>query len=161
MVQSLLKQGRTEQVAQYQTMPSLLFKIFTEEILQPFWATVLYHPPWRSKGTFCVPVCVHCLFFWHWASLERVWFLPLGIYTYWCNSPWTFSMLSSPSSEPSLTRKVLQSLHHLCGPLLDFPVSCLFCNGGPRTGHSTQSEVSPVMRRGEGSPPLICWQHSS
>lgn len=28
---------------------------------------------WCSEGTFCVPVCAHCLLSWHWAPPRRAW----------------------------------------------------------------------------------------
>lgn len=70
------------------------------------------------------------------------------------------SFLSSRLSQPFLTGQMLHSFHHPCGPSLD----CLQCvhvshTGEPRIGHSTPAVASPVMGRGEGSAPLICWQY--
>lgn len=61
--------------------------------------------------------------------------------------------------QPFLIGGVLQSLHHLCGPLLDCPGAPwapFSCTEEPRTGPSTLGEASPVLVREKGSPPSIC-----
>jgi len=35
----------------------------------------------------------------------------------------------------------------------------MYHSGEPRAGHSTPSVASLVLSRGEGSPPLACWQY--
>lgn len=69
-------------------------------------------------------------------------------------SPVPFSRLNNPSSlslsshvrHPNLL--LLMSLCWTCSSL-----SMFLCNVQPRTGHSTTDTVSPVLRKGEGSPP--------
>lgn len=70
-----------------------------------------------------------------------------------------FSRLNNPSSlslsshvrHPNLL--LLLSLCWTCSSL-----SMFLCNVQPRTGHSTTDTVSPVLRKGEGSPPSSHWQ---
>ena len=71
-----------------------------------------------------------------------------------CPEPALLQAGQSQLSQPLLTAEMLQSLHHLPGPVLDsaqsVPVSC---TGQPSSGPSTPGLASLVWGRGEGSPP--------
>lgn len=75
---------------------------------------------WCSEGTSCVSVCAHC----HWAPLKRdslhflCTFPSVSLHTL-IRSSRIFTRLNSPSSLSLLECEMLQSLNHLCGPLLD------------------------------------------
>ena len=63
-------------------------------------------------------------------------------------------------SQPFVIGEMLQSLSHLCGPLLDcLQYVPIFHTEEPRTGHSAPGVAMPVLSRGEGSPPLTSWQY--
>lgn len=80
----------------------------------------------------------------------------------------TLGKIPQPSSSPGWTallpqpflmEEMFQSLHHLHGPLLASPVApCPPRTGEPRTGLSTPGAASPVLSKGEGSPPSTCRQ---
>jgi len=58
-------------------------------------------------------------------------------------------------SQPLLIGKMLQALHHLCGPVLDsFQYVLVSCSGGPRTALQGQ----PHQCWEEESPSPTCWQ---
>lgn len=67
---------------------------------------------------------------------------PPGIHIHWWNSLLRlFSRLNMHSSVLVLTEEMLQSLHHLYDPWLDFPL-CLSHEGQPTTGHSSSGVAS-------------------
>uniref|UniRef100_A0A8C0F1F2 Kelch like family member 29 n=1 Tax=Bubo bubo TaxID=30461 RepID=A0A8C0F1F2_BUBBB len=74
-------------------------------------------------------------------------------HSYGMTQPPTFSPPSLLQAElsqlyqPFVIGGMLQSLHHLRGPLLDSPVgSCVSFTEEPRTGDSTRGVVSPVLK---------------
>lgn len=71
-----------------------------------------------------------------------------------CPEPALLQAGQSQLSQPLLMAEMLQSLHHLDGPVLgslqSVPVSC---TGQPSSGPSTPGLASLVWSRAEGSPP--------
>lgn len=85
-------------------------------------------------------VCAYYVWSCHWASPKRAW-----LHLLWTPSLQVFvyidevslNLLQAEQSQlcqPFLIGRMLQSLHHLCGPLLDSSVGS---SKKPRTGHST------------------------
>lgn len=102
-----------------------------------------------SEGTSCVSHCAHCLWFCHWASVERAQLhlpgtIPWDVYRHWWDSS---ELCLLQAEEPQLFRyflkgRMLQSLQ-LCDTLLvsSIFISLLFW----RTGSNTPSVASPVL----------------
>lgn len=64
-------------------------------------------------------------------------------------------------SQHSLTEEMFGSLYHLREPLLDSLLYLLHCGAQNWTHFSRCGLASPVLRRGDGSPPLTYQQHST
>lgn len=87
----------------------------------------------------------------------RSYAVPSGIYTH---SSGSLERSLPQAEQPPLPQplpigKMLQSLNHLPGPLLDSLLS-VPCNGESTPGPSTP-DISLVLSREEGFPPLTCW----
>lgn len=111
----------------------------------------------------CISVCAHCLLFFHWIPLRRVWLYFL--YTHYIRSP---SMLLRIPSNPTLT-KVKQSQPSAFPTMSDAPIHLWFlwcfpglpevcsrpsCSEEPSTGPSTPGGLT---RLSEESPSLNYW----
>ena len=98
----------------------------------------------------CAPVCVQCLWFCHWAPLNRAW-LPSSIHGHRWELPGRLLQAQQPQlSQLLLTAELLQALQHLS-------VSAPGSLQGARNEPSTPGEALLVLSKGEGSLPLAYW----
>lgn len=115
----------------------------------------------------CIPVCVHCLLSCHWLRL-RPWLHLLNFpfrYLYmlirpplsllfWLNNRSSISLFSYVGCFNNFI-----IIMALCWTHFSMFVSLLHWRSWNQTQYSTC--ISPALRRGEGSLPLNCWQHSA
>lgn len=102
---------------------------------------------WYSEGTACVFVCTHCLWscrHMHWWDLSEL-------------SPCWIPVLSLSSNDKCISPFIISLglFWSLCS------TSHFLLNWGSQNWTRHSRYVSAALSRGEGSPPLTCWWHSS